>query len=286
MVSPVLEMTELRAGYARTVCAVTGIATPAVLRAFATVPRERYLPPGPWPVLRRDGVYEPTPDADPVHLYRDVTVGLDPERRLNNGQPSILAHLIDRLGAREGDRLVHVGCGTGYYTAILAELVGPSGRVTALEVEPELAEQARENLGHLAQVQVLTADGTAWDPGPVERIFVNAGVTHPLPLWLDRLAAGGTLVAPLTNGDWLGGFLRVGRRGEEAYAARFVLGGAAYPCTGGRDAGIEAALAAWFPALDQGMVQSLRRDVHEVDGTCWLHAAGFCLSTAPVEGMR
>ncbi|HYO14004.1 MAG TPA: methyltransferase domain-containing protein [Thermoanaerobaculia bacterium] len=285
MVTPVLEREELRAGYARTVCAVTGIATPAVLHAFATVPRERYLPRGPWPVLRKDGVYETTPDADPVHLYRDVTVGLDPERRLNNGQPSILAHLIDRLGAREGDRLVHVGCGTGYYTAIFAELVGPSGRVEALEVEPELAAQARENLGHLPQVRVLEADGTTWDPGPVERIFVNAGVTHPLPLWLDRLADGGTLVAPLTNGDWLGGFLRVERR-RGRYAARFVLGGAAYPCVGGRDAGIEAALAAWFPALDQGTVQSLRRDVHEVDETCWLHAAGFCLSTAPAEVTR
>lgn len=285
MVSPVLELAELRAGYARAVCAMTGIATPAVLRAFATVPRERYLPPGPWPVLRHDGFYETTPDADPVHLYRDVTVGLDPERRLNNGQPSVLAHLIDRLGARPGDRLVHVGCGTGYYTAIFAELVGPSGRVEALEVEPELAAQARENLAHLPQVRVLEADGTAWDPGPVERIFVNAGVTHPLPLWLDRLTDGGTLVAPLTNGDWLGGFLRVEKRGE-AYAARFLLSGAAYPCTGGRDAGIEAALAAWFPALDQGTVQSLRRDAHEVEETCWLHAAEFCLSTAPLEVTR
>jgi protein-L-isoaspartate(D-aspartate) O-methyltransferase len=275
----------VRAGYAREVCAVTGVATPAVLRAFAMVPRERYLPPGPWPLLRKDGVYERTPDADPVHLYRDVTVGLDPERRLNNGQPSILAYLIDRLGVREGDRLVHLGCGTGYYTAIFAELVGPAGRVDALEVEPELAAGARENLGHLPQVRVLEEDGTSWDPGPVERIFVNAGVTHPLSLWLDRLVEGGTLLAPLTNGEWLGGFLRVGKRGE-GYAAGFVLGGAAYPCTGGRDAGIEAALAGWFPLLDQGMVQSLRREPHEVEGTCWLHAAGFCLSTAALEATR
>ncbi|HKV06761.1 MAG TPA: rRNA adenine N-6-methyltransferase family protein [Thermoanaerobaculia bacterium] len=259
---------------ARTLSA-TGISWPALLAAFAGAPRERFLGPGPWEVLGPGG-YETV--TDPALVYRDVAVGFAPERRLNNGPPSALARLIEALGPEEGDRVVHVGCGTGYYTAILAELVGPRGTVTALEVEPGLASQAREHLAGRENVRVLAEDGTLYDPGPAERILVNAGATHPLPLWLDRLTPGGTLVLPLTDREWLGGFLRIAREGER-WPARFVLLGAAYPCAGARDPQAEALLAGRFPVMDGGAVQSLRRDAHRAEETCWLHGAGYCLST-------
>jgi protein-L-isoaspartate(D-aspartate) O-methyltransferase len=257
------------------VLSATGISGPALLRAFATVPRERFLGPGPWAVLEPGG-YERVADLAP--LYRDVAVGLDPERRLNNGPPSALARLIEALGPEAGDRVVHVGCGTGYYTAILAELVGPRGTVTAFEVEPDLAARARESLEAWKNVRVLAEDGARYDAGPAERILVNAGATHPLPLWLDRLTPGGALVLPLTDGEWLGGFLRIAREGER-WPARFVLLGAAYPCAGARSPEAEALLAGRFPAMDGGAVRSLRRDAHREGDTCWLHGAGYCLST-------
>jgi len=77
--------------------------------------------------------YWTTPDADPQHLYHDVLVAIDEMRLLNNGQPSFLVFLIEALARQDGDHVVHVGCGTGYYSAILAELVGLKGHVTALE---------------------------------------------------------------------------------------------------------------------------------------------------------
>ena len=83
--------------------------------------------------------YQTTPDADARHLYRDVPVAIDAARLVNNGAPSLLAFLINALAQREGEHVLHVGCGTGYYTAILAEIVGPSGRVTALEIDENLA---------------------------------------------------------------------------------------------------------------------------------------------------
>ncbi|MDA4634411.1 hypothetical protein NZA98_25515, partial [Escherichia coli] len=99
--------------------------------------------PGPWPVLRWQEAYTPTPTADPVYLYTDSLVGILPERHINNGQPSLHAFLLSQSASREGEHIVHVGAGVGYYSAIMAQLVGPSGKVTAIEYDPELAERAR-----------------------------------------------------------------------------------------------------------------------------------------------
>ena len=77
------------------------------------------------PALSRG--YVTTPDDDPVYLYQDLLVGLIPERRLNNGEPSGHAMLIARADPRPGEHAVHIGAGVGYYTAILAHMVGRSG---------------------------------------------------------------------------------------------------------------------------------------------------------------
>ena len=171
------------------------------------VPREKFMGPGPWQIASPDmaamalmgltGEAYLTTD-NPRDLYHNVLVALDPDRHLNNGQPSALARWIDALQLRPGDRVYHLGCGVGYYTAIMAEVVGAGGRVAASEVDAGLAARARENLAVYANVSVHAGDGAAFDPGPCDAIFVNAGVTHPHPLWLERLSQGGRLVLPLT----------------------------------------------------------------------------------------
>jgi protein-L-isoaspartate(D-aspartate) O-methyltransferase len=88
---------------------------------------------------RPDG-YVPTPSADPVYLYVNQVVGLLAERNLNNGEPSLHAMMIASAAPKEGEHAVHIGIGGGYYTAILAELVGETGRVTAIELDAGLAE--------------------------------------------------------------------------------------------------------------------------------------------------
>jgi protein-L-isoaspartate(D-aspartate) O-methyltransferase len=86
--------------------------------------------------------------------------------------------------------VLHVGCSTGYYSAIMAEAVGPEGHVWTIDVEPELVERARVNLASLPQVSVECADGWDFDAGTCDAIFVNAGATHPNPRWLASLAMG------------------------------------------------------------------------------------------------
>ena len=116
------------------------------LRRLRPFPAQDFLGPGPWLVLRWLRNYVPTPDADPIYLYTDDLVALVPERRVSNGQPSLHAHLSIGPLPAAGEHVVHVGTGTGYYTAILAHLVGPSGRVTRIEYDASLAARAGPTL--------------------------------------------------------------------------------------------------------------------------------------------
>jgi protein-L-isoaspartate(D-aspartate) O-methyltransferase len=274
-----------RRAYAEELRSTAPIRSAAVVRAFAAVPREHFLGPGPWRILSpmSPAEYWTTESADPRHVYHDVLVAIDEVRRINNGQPSLWANLYDQLGLAPGEHVVHVGAGTGYYSAILAEIVGPAGRITALEIDPALAARARENLG-LAwpQARVVMADGFAFCPdGPADAIIVNAGVSHLSHAWLDSLAReNGRLLVPLTNAERWGGFLLITRRpgGTRHYPARFVHHVGIIPCIGGRDPAAEDRLKAALAKAPITAVRSLRRAPEEPDASCWLSGDGWWLS--------
>jgi protein-L-isoaspartate(D-aspartate) O-methyltransferase len=281
------ELEIVRRAYAKQVLAAAEIADARVEAAFAAVKREDFLGPGPWPIVRFFGPfgrrYVPTPSADPVYLYTDDAVGMLPESNLNNGVPSFHAALIAAAEPREGEHVVHIGAGLGYYTAILAELVGTSGRVSAIEFDPALAARAASNFAQAAQVQVIAGDGTRTAFDPADVVYVNAGATRPADCWLDGLREGGRLVLPLTAGGFppterpRGAVFRIERRGEE-FLARRISGVVIFPCEGARDETSERAFAA---AFDKGGAERVTRlyrrdDLPEED--CWLRAPGWCLA--------
>jgi protein-L-isoaspartate(D-aspartate) O-methyltransferase len=273
---------EARRCFAEEIRFVADLAHEEVVAAFAKVPRELFLGPPPWYVLTPRRGYQRVPGDDPRDTYHNVLYALDVERMLNNGQPSLVGHLIDELGARPGGHAVHIGCGTGYYTAILAELVGETGRVTAIEVDDDLAARARANLAAWPWVEVKQADGTRFDPGAASAILVNAGATHPATLWLDRLLPGGTLIVPLTANapiHGVGWVLKV-HYGSRGYEARFVSPVGIYHCGGARSDDANRALSRAFTKGNEALakVRSLRRDGHPESEACWLHADDFCLS--------
>jgi protein-L-isoaspartate(D-aspartate) O-methyltransferase len=280
---------DYRRFYAEEIAAVTAMRSPALLEAFAKVPREDFLGPGPWELAGPDfGMgpqlkYRETVDADPRRLYHNVVVAIDRKRNLNNGHPGTLAAWLDQMEIAPGEHVFHVGAGLGYYTAILSELVGAAGRVTAIEVDADLASRARKNLAPWPNVEMRTGDGGEFDPGPVDAIFVNAGVTHPRALWLDRLTDGGRLMLPLTFdvGPGVGkGVMMLVKREGVRYAARLLTLVMIYSSTSVRDAQINAALMRQISSPKVFSVQSLRRDAHEPDETCWLHSTDFCWSGA------
>jgi protein-L-isoaspartate(D-aspartate) O-methyltransferase len=277
-----------RAFYAEELRAIANLQSEAVVRAFAKVPREHFLGPGPWQVRNPvfDG-YWTTNDADPRRLYHNLLVAIDASRRLNNGHPSFLAFLIDALDLQTGQHVVHVGCGTGYYTAIMAEVVGREGHVTAIEVDSDLASRAQSNLSYLSHVQVFAGDGGQLDPGPSDAIFVNAGATHPRSIWLDSLRSGARLLVPLTvteDADHGGGgrVLKVTRQ-PGGFTASFISGVGIFSCVGGRDSKLNQRLKEAFERGDWKSVQSLRREPHEPVDSCWFHGRDFCLSKLPIS---
>lgn len=273
--------------YAEEIAATSFITNAALVDAMATVPRERFLGPGPWTIKGEadfEGGPRQTPDADPRHVYHNLAIALDPARQLFNGAPGLVAKVIDRLGLKSGDRAVHVGCGTGYYTALMAHCVGPSGRVLAIEVDPALADKARRNLASTEWVDVRHGDGR--DIGEqVDAILVNAGVTHPLAHWLDALAPGGRLAVPMTvaMSPTIGKGLMIllTRSGDPLSLDARVIGFVAiYNAVGLRDDSANQQLG---PAMQKNPfppLKRLRRDAHEPSASCWLHRDRVCLSTA------
>ena len=272
-----------RRSYAEQLRSLTHMSSPALFAAFATVPCERFVGPGPWRMMGHDE-YWTTFDADPRNVYRNALIALDEEKGINNGQPSMWAHFLDELGVRPNDQVLHLGCGTGYYTAILAELTGPKGKVTAIEIDARLAEQARVALGRWPQVVVVHGDGSIGPFEPADAIVASAGATHPQPCWLAALKPGGKLLFPLAPRNGPGAMALLTRGSADSFDARLEFGTYFIAFSGACDPEVGARLAKALSHDRGASVKSLRRDVHEKNETCWLHGNGWCFSTRePVE---
>ncbi|HTL04938.1 MAG TPA: protein-L-isoaspartate(D-aspartate) O-methyltransferase [Gemmatimonadales bacterium] len=160
-----------------------GIQDLRVLHAIATVPRHRFVP-----------------DAMRHRAYEDVPLPIGAGQTIS--QPYVHARTLELLRLRSNDRVLEVGAGSGYQTALLAEL---ASTVLAVERVPELARAAREALEAVGvrNATVVVGDGTlGWRAyAPFDAIVVSAASPSvPAPL-VEQLADGGRMVIPLGNQD-------------------------------------------------------------------------------------
>lgn len=286
-----MTLEDCRRYYADEIRLVAGLCSPPLVEAFARVPREKFLGRGPWKIALAEqlglaGAGSSAPayvtTDDPRDLYHNVLVALDATRGLNNGQPSTLAHWIQALDLRAGDRVYHLGCGAGYYTAIMAEIVGAGGSVVASEVDASLAERARENLAGYRNVTVQAGDGAAFDPGICDAMLINAGVTHPHRPWLERLGEGGRVVLPLTfttrEATGTGIMVKIVRE-RSGFSASIVSTVGIYSCTSARDPELEPLLKKALATGSFLQIKSARLEAHEQTESCVLHRSDVCLST-------
>lgn len=171
--------------------------TDRVRTAMAQVDRAAFLPPD---------------QRGMAHVDRPLRIG----HGATCSQPSTVALMLDALDLRPGNRVLDVGSGSGWTTALLAALVRPGGRVVGVELEPELARAGAANLAAAgvvdAEIRAARAGVLGWpQDAPFDRILVSAAARRRVPDELtDQLADGGRMVLPVG-----GRLLLVERTGAE-----------------------------------------------------------------------
>jgi protein-L-isoaspartate(D-aspartate) O-methyltransferase len=274
----------LRRFFARYVTASGRARDRRIEHAFASVRRQPFAGPGPWSINIPGVGYVETEDDDLAFIYQDTLVPLDAARGINIGQPSAHARWIDALALREGDTVLQVGVGTGYYTAILTHLISPDGYVHAFEIDPGLASRARENLKDLPRVAVHAQSGIADNLPEADVIYVCAGITQPSWAWLRALKPNGRLAFPLHAVGGVGGMLMIRRGAQGApWPARFISAAAFISCTGPQDDEIGRRLNVAYAHGKAQTVRSFRVD-DPPDETAWFAGDGWWLSTFDPEG--
>jgi protein-L-isoaspartate(D-aspartate) O-methyltransferase len=267
-----------RSSFARLVTSHAGLAPGSELEAaLASTPREKFVGPPPWKIFTRSG-YTATPSDDPTLLYQDFVVSLGGEAPYNNGQPTLHAYCLAALDIKKGEWVVHVGAGTGYYTTLLAKLVGELGTVDAYEIEPEFARRAKQNLAEFFHVTVHTKSGAEGPLPACDVLYVNAGATEPLTVWLDALRPKGRVLFPMTPTDGAGRMLLITKNEGSGFAARFLLQTLFVPCVGARDEKTGDRLAQAFRNGEWAKVKTLHRS-GAPDESCWFAGDGWWLST-------
>jgi protein-L-isoaspartate(D-aspartate) O-methyltransferase len=161
--------------------------TPQVEEAFLNVPRHLFLPGEP---------------LDKV--YSDVAIvrkrGEDGRWTSSSSQPAIMAIMLEQLDLKPGQRVLEIGTGTGFNTALIASIVGPGGRVVTVDVQPDLVEESRKHLALAGYdwVETVIGDGGHGYPegAPYDRIILTVASDVITPAWREQLSPGGILVLP------------------------------------------------------------------------------------------
>jgi protein-L-isoaspartate(D-aspartate) O-methyltransferase len=154
-----------------------------VAEAMTEVPRELFVPPD-----RRDEAYA---DTVLVTKWDDTGVAIS-----SASQPAMVAIMLEQLRLERGHSVLEIGAGTGYNAALLARL---AERVVTMDIDEDIAAQARGRLDGAANVEVRAGDGWAGAPdhAPYDRIQLTIGTSDISAAWRDQLADGGLLVLPL-----------------------------------------------------------------------------------------
>ncbi len=125
-------------------------------------------------------------------------------------QPLVVAFMIEQLKPKEGDKILDIGSGSGWTTAILSYIVNPTGKVIALEIIPDLKEFGEKNVSKYNFVKsgvakFICADGSTGykKESPFDSILVSASSEKVFQSWNDQLKIGGRIVAPIKSSIWV-----------------------------------------------------------------------------------
>ena len=165
--------------------------TPAIIKAFLKIKREDFLPEK----MKDDAELN---EALPIGLGQTIS------------QPLTVAFMLEKLAPQAGDKILDIGSGSGWTSALLSEIVGQRGRVIAIEIVPELKEFGEKNVSKYNYIkrglaEFILGDGSrGYDKyAPYDKILASASARDLPPAWREQLKVGGRIVAPIKNSIWL-----------------------------------------------------------------------------------
>jgi protein-L-isoaspartate(D-aspartate) O-methyltransferase len=161
--------------------------TPRIIRAFERVDRARFAP-----------------KALQGEAYGDYPLPIGKGQTIS--QPTTVAFMLEELQPNVGQKILDVGSGSGWTTALLAGLIGPRGRIIGVEIVPELVRQGRAHLAEfdLPNAEIRAAGKRLGLPqeAPFDRILVSAAATELPKELVDQLASPGIMVLPIQGALW------------------------------------------------------------------------------------
>lgn len=164
-----------------------------VERAFSAIHREDFVP-------RDMKAWAQVNEALPIGSGQTIS------------QPLVVAFMLEKLQPKEGQKILDIGSGSAWTTALLAHIVGPNGKVISIEILPELAEFGKRNIAKYnfikkGVVEMLCANGTEGleKEAPYDGILVSAALSKKeLPqAWKQQVKVGGNIVVPIRNSIWV-----------------------------------------------------------------------------------
>ncbi len=172
--------------------------TPRIIEAFKKIKRVDFLPED----LKKLAELN---EALPIGFGQTIS------------QPLVVAFMIEQLEPKEGDKILDIGSGSGWTTALLAEIVGEKGKIIAIEVISELKEFGEKNVSKYnflekKRVEFICADGSKGYPNissrpelaeGFDKILASATAEKVPPVWKEQLKIGGRIVTPIGSSIWL-----------------------------------------------------------------------------------
>lgn len=165
--------------------------TPRIIEAFRKIKRVDFLPKDLEDLAELN-------EALPIGYGQTIS------------QPLVVAFMIEQLQPQPGDKILDIGSGSGWTAALLAEIVGPEGKVIAIDIISELVEFGRKNIEKYnfvkkGVVQCVCADGSKGYPkeAPFDKILVSATAKELSLAWKEQLKIGGRIVTPINTSIWV-----------------------------------------------------------------------------------
>ena len=165
--------------------------TPEIISAFRKIKRADFMPENMKDLAEVD-------EAMPIGQGQTIS------------QPKVVAFMLELLEPKAGEKILDVGSGSGWTSALLSEIVGDKGRVVSLELIPELKEFGEKNAAKYGFVEKGTAqficcDGSKGyeEESPFDKILASAAARRVPEAWKKQLKVGGRIVAPINSSIWL-----------------------------------------------------------------------------------